>query len=218
MSTTEAGSESLREKQKRVAREAILQATADEIVDRGLDELSLQSVAERAGVSPRTLYNYFENRDQLFLALDAWSNERTAEMGGWVRIEHLDGIPEAVRRIWQAWEHQGTLYRALLQLDAASVGGAADQLRVDRRHRTTQITEAVAERRPDLPAEELEEVAALLHAMIGPVLWERMHKLAGLDAERSGRATAWALRLIIEALDRGDHPGATERQDRLEES
>ncbi len=210
MSTTEAGTESLRQKQKRVAREAILQATADEIVERGLDDLSLQSVATRAGVSTRTLYNYFESRDQLFLALSAWSDEQTTAMGGWVRIEHLDGIPDATRRVWESWERQGNLYRALLQLDAAGAGGAADQLEAERRNRTAQITDGVAGRRPDLTTDQVEEIAVLVHAMLGPVLWERMHKLAGLDAERSGRAAAWAIRLIIEALDRGDHPDAAE--------
>jgi AcrR family transcriptional regulator len=206
MPATENGTESLREKQKRVAREAILQATADEIVERGLGELSLQAVAARAGVSIRTLYNYFESRDQLFLALGAWSDERTAEMGGWLRIEHLDGIPEAMRRVWRSWEEQGSLYRALLQLDAAGAGGAVEQLRTERQQRTDQVRAAITDRRPDLDDEELAEVAALVHAMLGPALWERMHQLAGLDADRSGRAAAWAIGLIIDALDRGDGP------------
>ena len=43
--------ESLREKQKQLARETILQATADQIAEHGLSRLSLEAVADRAGAA-----------------------------------------------------------------------------------------------------------------------------------------------------------------------
>lgn len=198
--------ESLRERQKRMARESILQAAADEIAERGLNDFSLQAVAARAGLSIRTLYNYFEGRDQLFVALGEWSNELTARSGAWVRVENLDGLPDAVPRVWRTWDDQENIYRALLRIDAAESTEAASRLRAERRDRTEQIMAAVSERRPDLPAEEIEEIATFVHAVLGPVVWERMRLLSGLTTERSGPVTTWALQLIVEALDRGDSP------------
>lgn len=197
--------ESLRDRQKRVAREAILQAAADEIAERGLGEFSLQDVAARAGVSARTLYNYFDSRDALFLALGHWSNELAVDQGGANDIPQLDELPETVSRMWRIWEGQGSLYSATSQI-AATSSSATEALHDERRRRTDQVRDRVAERWPDLDDAVAEDLAVWLHAALGPVLWERMNRLAGFTAERSGRVNAWVMLQLIDALDRGERP------------
>jgi AcrR family transcriptional regulator len=198
--------ETLRERQKRVAREAILQAAAEEIVTHGIADFSLQAVAAQAGLSVRTLYNYFDSRDTLLLALVDWSNQLTVEQGGWLAIHNLDGLPEATARVWQAWEQQGVVFQAVQMIDAAGATEVRDTLRTSRRGRTEQLMAILAERRPDLAPDEVEEIAALLHTLLGQTVWRRMRELSGLSSDRSGPVITWALRLIVDALDRGDHP------------
>lgn len=49
-------------------RDEILSATMDMIVEQGFNNLSLRKVAERVDYSPAGLYEYFENKDELFAA------------------------------------------------------------------------------------------------------------------------------------------------------
>jgi AcrR family transcriptional regulator len=68
---------SLREKQLDLTREAILEAFAAEVVEGGLDELSFRSVAERAGVSERTVFRHFPTREELIDGFNQYVYRRT---------------------------------------------------------------------------------------------------------------------------------------------
>lgn len=98
--------ESLRDRQKQMARELIMQAAADLIVESGLDSLALADVAERAGVSKRTLYNYFENRETLLAEMSQWSADLTIGAGGAMRPEGLDTLPELIQGVWRGWDQE----------------------------------------------------------------------------------------------------------------
>jgi AcrR family transcriptional regulator len=51
------------------ARERVLDAAADEFVERGYTGASLQAIAKRAGLTRGAIYWNFENKQELFLAL-----------------------------------------------------------------------------------------------------------------------------------------------------
>ena len=51
------------------ARERVLEAAADEFVERGYTGASLQAIAKRAGLTRGAIYWNFENKQDLFLAL-----------------------------------------------------------------------------------------------------------------------------------------------------
>lgn len=50
-------------------RQAILEAVIDEFSTHGYDNANVAAIAERAGVSKRTLYNHFQSKEALFNAL-----------------------------------------------------------------------------------------------------------------------------------------------------
>lgn len=58
-----------RQARSRVTVDAIVTATTQLLVSRGLDELTTAAVAERAGVSVGTLYQYFPNKQSLVAAV-----------------------------------------------------------------------------------------------------------------------------------------------------
>ena len=58
------------------ARQAILDAAAELLLDRGLSAVSMDAVAERAGVSKATIYRWWPSKETL--ALDALYTERAA--------------------------------------------------------------------------------------------------------------------------------------------
>lgn len=83
--------------------EAILSATTHILTENGYDQLTTNRVAERAGVSIGSLYQYFPNKEALIFAL---AEHHANEM---VRLaqHHLEGlsdrtIPEVLRQIVKA--------------------------------------------------------------------------------------------------------------------
>lgn len=88
----------------RATRDAIVEAAARIISERGLDGFSTNAVAERAGVSIGSLYQYFPNKDALMVALIKRQQARQLA----TLADAIDTLPErvtlaqAVRRLVQA--------------------------------------------------------------------------------------------------------------------
>lgn len=60
----------LRAAKKRRAREAMHRAALELVADRGASAVTVEMIAERAGVSPRTFFNYWETKEAAILGFD----------------------------------------------------------------------------------------------------------------------------------------------------
>jgi AcrR family transcriptional regulator len=83
--------------------EAILTATTHILTESGYDQFTTNRVAERAGVSIGSLYQYFPNKDALIFALAAHHAEQMVQLAE----HHLTGlgdrpIAEVIQRIVKA--------------------------------------------------------------------------------------------------------------------
>jgi AcrR family transcriptional regulator len=82
-------------------RELIIQATTEIVEEDGLEGLSAREIAKRIGYSPGTLYNVFENLDDILLTIEARLLDRLAE-----RLEKTDasGTPqERLKRLAETY-------------------------------------------------------------------------------------------------------------------
>jgi AcrR family transcriptional regulator len=69
----------LRERKKLATRLALHRAALELVATSGLDGVSVDAVAERAEVSPRTFFNYFPTKDDAVLGLDPDSEQHQVE-------------------------------------------------------------------------------------------------------------------------------------------
>ena len=90
--------DSLSTRKQVVTREAITDAVADAIRERGID-FSVQDVADRAGITHRTVYRHFDGRDALINAVGDRFERWLAEEGV-AEPETLDELPQHVERVF----------------------------------------------------------------------------------------------------------------------
>jgi AcrR family transcriptional regulator len=80
-------------------RNAILDAAIDAYLgETDPSELTMQAIADAAGVSHRTLYRYFPSRRELVNAIGKEIDAQLAETGGWVEVDAFDTWISAVER------------------------------------------------------------------------------------------------------------------------
>src|ERR687891_2320278 len=84
----------LRDEQKQRTHERILEAAAEQLLEEGLEELSLPRAAQRARVSVPTIYRHFPTKEALMQELTDWVGRklRLSEMPGSVD-EFTDYVP-----------------------------------------------------------------------------------------------------------------------------
>ncbi|GAA4609126.1 AcrR family transcriptional regulator [Actinoplanes octamycinicus] len=69
----------LRERKKMATRMALHEAAVRLAAERGADNVTIDAIAEAAGVSRRTFTNYFANKEEVFYYRDAYRMKRLCE-------------------------------------------------------------------------------------------------------------------------------------------
>jgi AcrR family transcriptional regulator len=109
--------------------EAIVEAAAQLISAHGLESFNTNAVADRAGVSIGSLYQYFPNKDAIMAALiRRTQEERASALRSALNTPH-DSLPELVRAVVHAVNRQHreqSLLAAAIDLEEARLPVAAE--------------------------------------------------------------------------------------------
>lgn len=186
----------LREQRMAETREKILLALADVIAEEGVSDLAVQDVADRAGVSHRTVYRHFADRQGLLDALAEWVQEGLgAEVGATEdEIAGLDHALATIPRVFAGFDELGTLAVGMARLSLATEVRSALH-----RERTERFRGLFAPHLEGL--EDPEAVFAVIRHLMSAVTWWVLRDEFGLEGERAGRAVATVVQAVLAAAE-----------------
>ena len=188
----------LRDEQAEFTRSRILEAAAEQIIDRSAGQFSVERVAQRAGVAPRTIYHHFPNREALLIALDAWVESRF-NTGATALPTDAAGLPGMIETVFSSFDENESFVRAQL------LSGAGQEVRSLIRAQRRQALEALIKSLPaELSDAQARDATALVHHLISSETWRALKDESGLSGKEAGRAVAWALRALLSALERSE--------------
>jgi AcrR family transcriptional regulator len=190
-----------RRKDWRETRERILTTFARMVVDDGVRDVSIQQVADRAGISHRTVYRHFASRQELIDELAVWLSEKEAESEESDVMIPLDELPSAIERTSRWFEQVPDLMKAYVLVTWESNALTALQ-----HQRTQMFYELLAPATQHLDDDERQAVLALVRYLASSQTWLTLREEFGVLGDRSGPVVGWAVELLLDALRRGAHP------------
>ena len=194
---------SIREKQRAVTRDAIRDAAIEVAAEAGFAAMTMEKVAERAGMSPSTVYRYFADRDDLLAAITARDYEG-------VRVtnpSNADELADVIERAMAEFDNDRALNRAIV---VARVGKETSW--TGRQERVEAMRRLLEEVTDHLDAEEARLAKAVIVYLAGALAWLTMADESGLDGAEAGRAAGWAIRTLVADLRARNEKAARPRR------
>jgi AcrR family transcriptional regulator len=195
----------LRERKKRATRQLIADVASGLFILRGFEEVTVAEIAEAAGVSKMTVFNYFPRKEDLFLDRHA---DRLADLVSAVRTR-----PAGVSAAGALRRHQHDLLAAGHPLSGAIQGASgfwwvlrSSPALMSRFHeQEREIAEALAEVLTEETGEPLRArtVAGLLTTAISTIFANAVNRLVAGDEEADVQRDQVAV--IDQAFDLVEH-------------
>jgi AcrR family transcriptional regulator len=208
--------EGLRERKKRLTRQLITDTATAMFLEHGFDEVKVADIAVAAGVSEKTVYNYFPSKESLLLDREEEMAQaiRAALGPGATTSSPIDGALEVLNRDldeMRHWWHRDRtgpdgllLFRRFMDLFESTASLRAAQ-REMMEHLVRVAAEAMAERAHVSPEDPEPQIAA--HAILGlwTVQWMaiRRHADSGLSSDDVLDQAAADVRRAARLIDSG---------------
>jgi AcrR family transcriptional regulator len=194
----------LRDRQVAQTRELILDAVTSLLGDRRADEVTTRDIAAAAGVSERTVYRHFPDRDALLEAL----TRRLPELDGSrpsFAAGGLEDLAATGRRLMELLDEHYVTARAEAVFNADPRRFAAGT-----QTNTRALLELLANELPELGEREQLRIAAVLRCMVSTQAWLRMREEFGVTGAESGPVVEWVIDAVVRELRAGNTPENTE--------
>jgi len=182
---------SLREAQRQVTEQRIIEALAALIDEEHPLEISMAAVARRAGVSEPTLYRHFPTKRDLFAALAGYQF-RTVAAG--LAPASADDLVDAVHTVF----HRSAALENVVRWTLA----ATDPQRVPRPNvavRLAMLRTALGDQ-----AADGDDAQFLLHTVLlltSPMAWLYWKDYLGLDPAAAAETAGWAIKTLARACE-----------------
>jgi AcrR family transcriptional regulator len=192
---------SLREQQQELTRELIFNALVDVVLEEGVHAFSVGRVAERAGVSPRTVYRHFPTRQALLDEIGEWTTQDTEHR----RAEPTSAaeLPEQTRQLFTEWDTEEAAVRAFAIIRMTT--GMQPRERGERVKRVDALIDNWASHASE---EDRARARHALRALATVITWSQMRSDLGITGAEAGDAVAYAMQLMLDDLTRRERAAA----------
>jgi AcrR family transcriptional regulator len=180
---------SIRQEYKEQTRTCILDAAVELIEEAGEAPLTIMAVADRAGVTDRTVYRHFETRDALVRATWSHMQQRVASRGFPRTAEEMVQSPP---RLFPRFDAARGLVRASLYSPAG-----LDMRMSSNDERREATLASVTDAFPIADQNWLRRRAAIAQLINSAYAWEVMSQYWGLDGDEAGKAASEALAVLL---------------------
>jgi AcrR family transcriptional regulator len=181
----------------RRTRAAIVEALVA-LLEEGNPQPTVEEIASRAGVAPRTVFQHYADREALFAAVSAYREARLQELMGQIDpdaslAERIEQVVAQRARVyeWIACVRRGAL---LMEPFSPAVHESLESFRAAKRDELARVFAT------ELAARDGAERAALV-AALGAAgswsSWDALRAQQGLSVEHASAALAVALRALL---------------------
>lgn len=184
----------LRDEQLERTRERILDAAVALLADEALQEMTIPLVAQRAGVSVRTVYRHFPTKDALVAGVAARVDGQFGPAPFPTSVEQLR---ELASPLFASFEVNVDLLRAARSSRAgrAVVGHT-------RGHRMASAQRALEPLLDGAGEEERLRALAVVYSVHSTAQFLYFRDTFGMTAEQAAEATKWVAGLVLDDLER----------------
>ena len=174
-------------------------------------EFSIQAVADRAGVTHRTVYNYFPTREALNDAFAEHVEALLAERGV-AQAERgvgVEGLPKLAGQFHRLVGANAADLQSYVMMTIAT-GKAARVFR----DRSKKIEKLIDEEFGPLDPGVAKLVTSAVRMFISSSGWFLLSKHHGLTPAEAGRVSEWAVRTLLDAARSGDVPNRPDKREK----
>ncbi len=193
----------LRERHAQQTRDLILDAVTELLEFHRIDEVSTREIAQSAGVSERTVYRHFPDRDALLTGLTGrllrFLGQGPDPMHS--RIDTIDGLKAAAVQLMAGLEkfHVAARAEALFNADPR-------RFSPDTRANSMHFPVVIDAILPELGDRDRLRLTAVIRCLLSAQAWLRMREEFGVTGDESGPIVAWVLDAIVNEIHRGNPP------------
>lgn len=176
-------------------RRAILEAVADVIMDGQGVGFSIQAVADRAGVTHRTVYNHFPTRDALCEAYSAYVDDLLVASGGPIppSTPPLETFPDLTSGLYKVLAQRERHVRAYVML----MLGNRRPLETWKK-RSDAYEKLLAREAGDDATIPPKLAAAAVRMFMSSMGWHLLTEQCGLSTDEAAATSRWAIRVLID--------------------
>jgi len=173
------------------------------LLEEGVVQPTVEDIAARAGVAPRTVFQHYADREALFAAVSERRQPRVDALMGSVAVdgplgERLDALVEQRVRLYE-WIAPVRRAALLMEPFSDSVRAAMEGARAVKRAEAVRVFGA------EIAAVQDPEGRAALQAAIGAAAswsaWDALRTQQGLDVEQARAALRRTLAALVGAAD-----------------
>jgi len=189
---------SLVERHSDLTRRVILDAALDALEDSSVGELTVRAVAKRARIAERTVFRYFNSREDF---LDAIAGEVRAKLALPPPPQTLDELLTAPRQLYERFEAQMSLTKAALHSELFH-----RMRETQARTRWAAVRKLIDDMAPRRSERERRIAAANIRYYLAATSWHYFRFYFGFNLEDSIAAAEAAIRQTLVSLSASVRP------------